>query len=182
LGKDLGDSSFFYVQEGDVILSGQFAWEGAVALANSSDSGCVASHRYPILKCNPEFVLPEYLFSFFTISDGHFLLENNSRGAAGRNRPLNPRSLLKEKIPVPTKSKQESLIELIKSELSLKHAINKEIALAKEYKQALIAKAVTGKIDVSNFQIPETVEHETYEGLEEKMSVANEEGKTYLNK
>ncbi len=155
LGKDLGDSSFFYIKEGDVILSGQFAWEGSVALAKGSDDGCVSSHRYPILECRPDFVIPEFIFSFFTTSNGHFLLENNSKGAAGRNRPLNSRTLLKEKIPVPSKSLQESLIEVIRSELFLKKVINKEIALVEKYKTALIAEAVTGKIDVRDFEIPQ---------------------------
>ena len=29
---DMGDSDFFWVEEGDLIISGQFSWEGAVAL------------------------------------------------------------------------------------------------------------------------------------------------------
>ncbi|GLB52510.1 hypothetical protein NBRC110019_15500 [Neptunitalea chrysea] len=65
LGKDLGDSTFFKINKGDVILSGQFAWEGSVALAKQSDEGCIASHRYPILECNQKFILPEFLFSLF---------------------------------------------------------------------------------------------------------------------
>ena len=32
-GEDLGDSTFFWIEEGDLVLSGQFAWEGAIALA-----------------------------------------------------------------------------------------------------------------------------------------------------
>lgn len=174
LGKDLGDSSFFYVKEGDVILSGQFAWEGAVALAKESDSDCIASHRYPILDCNTSFILPEFLFSFFTTSNGHFLLETNSKGAAGRNRPLNPRTLLKEKIPVPSISLQESLIEMVKKEISLKKVISKEIALVEEYKMALIAQAVTGKVDVRDFKIPEILEEERYEELEDELDLVVE--------
>jgi type I restriction enzyme S subunit len=155
IGKDLGDSTFFKIEEGDVILSGQFAWEGSVALAKKSDEGCIASHRYPILECNQNYVIPEFLFSFFTISEGHFLLETNSVGAAGRNRPLNPRRLIKEKIPVPSLDEQNKLIEIIKSEISLKTLIEKEIALVKEYKTALIAETVTGKIDVRDFKVPD---------------------------
>lgn len=155
LGKDLGDSTFYEIKEGDVILSGQFAWEGSVALANKADENCVASHRYPILKCNRKYIIPEFLFSFFTISEGHFFLETNSVGAAGRNRPLNPRKLIKEKIPIPSLEEQKTLIEVIRKELSLKTLIEKEIVLVEEYKTALIAEAVTGKIDVRDFQIPQ---------------------------
>ena len=170
LGKDLGDSTFYKIKEGDVILSGQFAWEGSVALAKKSDEGCIASHRYPILKCVEKYIIPEFLFSFFTISEGHFLLETNSVGAAGRNRPLNPRKLIKEKIPIPSLNEQKKLIEIIRSEISLKKLIEKEIALVEEYKTALIAEAVTGKIDVRDFKIPE---------VEMPLSMVAEEASNY---
>ncbi|AFL83011.1 restriction endonuclease S subunit [Belliella baltica DSM 15883] len=179
LGKELGDSSFFYIKKGDVILSGQFAWEGSVALVDLEDDGCVASHRYPVLNCDLNVIIPEYLFSFFTISEGHLLLDYHSRGAAGRNRPLNPRYLIKEKIPVPDISLQKELIKLIERENELKAIIKKEISLVEEYKTALIAEAVTGKIDVRGYDVPEISEEETYEEIEEEISMAAEDGEEY---
>jgi type I restriction enzyme S subunit len=182
LGIDLGDSDFFYLKKGDVILSGQFAWEGAVALVEKGDEGCVASHRYPVLLCDPNIIIPEYLFSFFTISEGHLLLDYHSRGAAGRNRPLNPRNLIKEKIPVPKIESQQELIDFIKQENDLKEIINKEIALVEEYKTSLIAEAVTGKIDVRGYEVLEIEsEEESYEELEEEMSMVAEEEDDYGN-
>ncbi|MCS4435336.1 restriction endonuclease subunit S [Aquiflexum gelatinilyticum] len=179
LGKELGDSSFYFINKGDVILSGQFAWEGAVALVDLEDDGCVASHRYPVLDCNLNIIIPEYLFSFFTISEGHLLLDYHSRGAAGRNRPLNPRYLIKEKIPVPDIALQKELIKLIERENELKAIIKKEISLAEEYKTALIAEAVTGKIDVRGYEVPELIEEETYEEIEDEISMAAEDGEEY---
>lgn len=175
-GKDLGDSSFFYVKEGDVVFSGQFAWEGAVALASNSDNNCIASHRYPILKCNPTVILPEFLYSFFTISEGHLLLDNHSRGAAGRNRPLNPRNLIKEKIPIPSISLQKKLVKIVKNEIAFKSTIEKEIALVQEYKTVLIAEAVTGKIDVRDYVIPIFEEEtEMEEEGEEELDLVEDE-------
>ncbi|OFY18499.1 MAG: hypothetical protein A2X02_07750 [Bacteroidetes bacterium GWF2_29_10] len=171
LGSELGDSNFYYIKKDDVILSGQFAWEGSVALVGVDDENCIASHRYPVLNCNTDIIIPEYLFSFFTISDGHFFLDYHSKGAAGRNRPLNPRTIIKEKIPVPDIKLQAKLIELIEQENELKSLINNEITLVEEYKTALIAEAVTGKIDVRDFEIPEIVEEESYEELEEELSI-----------
>jgi type I restriction enzyme S subunit len=189
LGKDLEDSYFFSLRKGDVILSGQFAWEGAVALVGMADEGCIASHRYPVLDCDLNQILPEYLFSFFTVSEGHLLLDYYSRGAAGRNRPLNPRRLVKEKIPVPEIGLQRVLIDLIQKENELKSLVNKEIALVEEYKTALIAEAVTGKIDVRDFEIPETnvetghaLSHALYDDendIEEELYIAAEEEATY---
>lgn len=180
LGKELGDSSFYYLRKGDVILSGQFAWEGAVALVGINDDGCIASHRYPVLACDLNNIVPEYLFSLFTISEGHLLLDYHSRGAAGRNRPLNPRFLIKEKIPVPEISLQEELIEFVRKENELKTLINREIALVEEYKTALIAEAVTGKIDVRDYVIPDHEEEATYEDLEEELIKMAEDEEEYV--
>lgn len=176
LGVDLGDSSFYYIKKGDVILSGQFAWEGAVALVGSDDENCIASHRYPVLNCNTNIIIPEYLFSFFTISDGHILLDYHSKGAAGRNRPLNPRTVIKEKIPVPDIKLQKELIEFIEQENELKSIIHKEITLVEEYKTTLIAEAVIGKIDVRDYEIPMFVnEEESYEEIEEEFDMVAED-------
>lgn len=103
IGAELGESSFFWVDEGDLIFSGQFAWEGAVALAGKMDKGCIASHRFPIFRGNFDYAESAYLLAFFRTKIGHLLLDCHSRGAAGRNRPLNVRSLMKEIIPVPPK-------------------------------------------------------------------------------
>jgi len=99
--SDMGDSDFFWIEEGDLIISGQFAWEGAVALAGKTETGCVVSHRYPVLRGASGVALTEYLFALLSTKHGDFLLNENSRGAAGRNRPLNVGSLLKEKIWLP---------------------------------------------------------------------------------
>jgi Type I restriction modification DNA specificity domain len=51
----LGDSDFFWVRRGDIVFSGQFAWEGAIGLVRESEDGCVVSHRYPIYRSNPSY-------------------------------------------------------------------------------------------------------------------------------
>ncbi len=152
LGKDLGDSTFFPIEGGDLILSGQFAWEGAVAVARAEDAGCVASHRYPIVKCNLEAIEPEYLLTYLTSTEGDLLLNHHSRGAAGRNRPLNPRSLFKEVIPVPPLRLQQKVTAFFKEELSVRREIDGEIALIREYRDRLIADVVTGQVDVRGWK------------------------------
>lgn len=57
--------------------------------------------------------------------------------------------------------------------------IETELALTEEYKTALIAEAVTGKIDVRGYEVPEVTEEETYEEIEEEISMAAEEQETY---
>lgn len=148
LGSELGDSSFFWLAEGDLIFSGQFAWEGAVALAGAEDAGRVASHRYPLFRANPGRAETGFLFAFFTSPRGQFLLSENSRGAAGRNRPLNVRTLVKEQIPVPPLSHQAGVAAFVQVEKRVRQTIAKQLARLREQRIALISAAVTGRIDV----------------------------------
>ncbi len=147
-GTELGDSEFFWLQPGDLILSGQFAWEGAVAMVTPEYGGCVASHRYPVLRARPDVALTPYLLAFFRSSYGHLLLDINSRGAAGRNRPLNVPRLMKEKVPIPPMEAQAKVLDLLQQEAALRAAIAREVALVTEYRTRLIADVVTGKLDV----------------------------------
>lgn len=147
-GAELGDSTFFWIEEGDLIFSGQFAWEGAIALAGQEDAGCVATHRYPIFRARTEQVETAYLLAFFKTQTGQFLLSEHSRGAAGRNRPLNAGTLLKEKIPVPPLREQQRIAALVHLEKRLSGAIARLSECLEEYRQALISAAVTGRIDV----------------------------------
>ena len=145
---DMGESDFFWVEEGDLIISGQFAWEGAVAMAGKEETGCVVSHRYPVVRGKAGVALTEYLFGLLCTRHGDFLLNEHSRGAAGRNRPLNISSLMKEKIPVPDMEIQKTVARAIHARKALFQEIAKAITLLQERRTALISAAVTGQIDV----------------------------------
>ena len=147
-GNDLGDSNFFWIEEGDLIISGQFAWEGAVALASDVEHGCVASHRYPILRGKPGILESGFLLGFFQTDWGQLLLDDNSRGAAGRNRPLNARALMKEKISLPPIETQLRIVGMLQFESHVRQQARLSEQLLKEYRTRLIADVVTGKLDV----------------------------------
>ena len=147
-GSELGDSDFYWIQDGDLILSGQFAWEGAVALAGESENNCIVSHRYPVLRGKENIINTEYLWAFLTTKIGDFILNENSVGSAGRNRPLNINTLMKEKIPVPNFEAQLKISRIVQIEKKISESIAKTIELLKERRTALISATVTGKIDV----------------------------------
>lgn len=147
-GNELGDSEFFWVKEGDFVISGQFAWEGAVALATNVESDCIASHRYPILRGKPDVVDSGFLLAFFQTDWGQLLLNYHSRGAAGRNRPLNIRTLLKEKISLPSHQIQQRIAEMVRRESLVRDRVKRWNKLLKEYRTRLIADIATGKYDV----------------------------------
>ena len=156
-GNELGDSSFFWVEEGDLVISGQFAWEGAVALASDDEHGCVASHRYPILRGKPGISDSGFLLSFFQTAWGQLLLDHHSRGAAGRNRPLNIRTLLKEAISLPPLESQLRISEMLHQESHVRRQVRLSEQLLREYRTRLISDVVTGKLDVREAaaQLPE---------------------------
>lgn len=147
LGKDMGDSSFFTVEEGDLILSGQFAWEGAVTMASDKETGSVVSHRYPIIR--GKSIATEYLLALLMTDFGNFLLNESSRGAAGRNKPLNIRILLNEKIRIPSLEAQNEIRRLMYFRAQAEKKFKKSTELLKEYRQSLISSVVTGKIRIT---------------------------------
>lgn len=136
--------------DGDLIVSGQFAWEGAVAMATADEDGCVVSHRYPVYRA-ANGVRTAYLLGLLRSRFGDFLLNEASRGSAGRNRPLNTWRLEKEKIPVPSDDLQFEVERAIDFERKLKARSAKSIALLNEFRAALITAAVTGQIDVTTW-------------------------------
>ncbi|RKS42597.1 MULTISPECIES: hypothetical protein [Pseudomonadota] len=146
--EDMGDSDFFWIQSGDLILSGQFAWEGAVALANEEHVGCVVSHRFPVIRGREKEVLTEYLYAYFLTAHGDFVLNDCSRGSAGRNRPLNMNLLLGWKIPILPMQNQLEIARLVQLERVIGAKVNRSVALLKERRSAFITAAVTGQIDL----------------------------------
>jgi type I restriction enzyme S subunit len=167
LGEDLGDSDFYWVRSGDLILSGQFAWEGAVALADIDADGCIASHRYPILRGAEGIVDTSYLLAFFRSDYGQLLLDIHSRGAAGRNRPLNIRTLRKEKILIPSKQAQNEIRRAVDLELAIRRRFLSELSKIKEYRERLIADVVTGKVDVRRIESPVAADEPMINDVEE---------------
>jgi len=153
LADELGDSDFFWIEAGDLIISGQFAWEGAVALADGEAHGCIASHRYPILRGISGMVDTAYLLAFLRSDYGSLLLDLHSRGAAGRNRPLNVRSLRKERVSIPPMAEQEKVKRLVGIEASVRRRLREEIDRILEYRERLITDVVTGKLDVRYIEI-----------------------------
>ncbi len=147
-GDELGDSDFFWIEEGDLVISGQFAWEGAIALASDVEHGCVASHRFPLLRGKPGISDSGFLLSFFQTDWGQLILDHHSRGAAGRNRPLNVRTLMKERISLPPIGDQVRIAEMLQLEFRFRNYVRRSVQLLNEYRASLIAHVVTGILDV----------------------------------
>jgi type I restriction enzyme S subunit len=91
-------------------------------------------------------------------------------------------SYLDNWIYIPEISEQEKIIEHIQKEFEIYNStidkIEKELALTEEYRTSIIAEAVTGKIDVREYEFS-TIEEEIYEELEEELDIAAEDEPNY---
>lgn len=122
----------------------------------------------------------------FLINDSVCLSENmryESKGSIMSG--LNSKIVKSLYIPLPQIAEQQQIIDFIRKETTKINqtitTIEKEITLVEEYKTALIAEAVTGKIDLRDFEIPEMVEEESCEELEVELDLAAEYKLAYNN-
>ena len=167
-GQDLGDSDFFHIESNALLLSGQFAWEGAVAITEESESGCIASHRYYAVRGRDGECRTEYLWAMFQTAFGNMLLNDCSHGAAGRNKPLNFNELMNEYIPLPTIDIQDEIAKYVRLFLYMRKKHKDTETLLHEYRTRLISDVVTGKLDVRGVVVPE------YEAVEESTGEMDE--------
>lgn len=156
LGSDLGTSSFQWIKPNCLLISGQFAWEGATYVTTSDDTDALISHRYYLLEVDSDLITPEYLWAYFMSDEGQMILNVCSRGAAGRNKPLNIRELLNVAIPLPNhKDALSNIDDAARIIMSYRKIDSKQTELLEEYKASLISSVVTGQIDVHDVIIPD---------------------------
>lgn len=101
-GIEVGTKKLFTVEAGDLVFNIVFAWEGAVAVAASSDAGRVGSHRFLTCVPDPGRATSEFLRFWFLGEEGMLALGQASPGGAGRNRTLGLKALEAIKVPVPS--------------------------------------------------------------------------------
>ncbi|MGV8907204.1 MAG: restriction endonuclease subunit S [Acetobacterium sp.] len=179
-GCELGESDYYHVEKDSVIFSGQFAWEGAVSIAAKTEVNCIASHRYHMVSCNKVILLPEYLWAFFMTSLGENLINQFSRGAAGRNKPLNIKYLMKQKIPVPTMEMQKKIKKYVLHLSRVEQMAARYDAYLREYQSKIISDVVLGKIDVRGIQIEDDTEEELENELNDDFELDENETDDFL--
>lgn len=108
-----------------------------------------------------DILLPDYLFHLTMSHPFRCIGESEMYGAGGQKRV--PETFLKDfRIGLPPVNEQQDIIDYInkvnqKLDLQISKAID-VIGRLTEYRSALITNAVTGKIDVRGFAIPQTAE------------------------
>jgi type I restriction enzyme S subunit len=121
----------------------------------------VTSNFVSKVTTNKDLVHSEYLlFVFKAINNIRWNVRSIKQTTGIQN--LNSYDYFNNWIYFPNKSEQKNIIDFINKESKnldkTISTIERELFLVKEYKTALIAEAITGKIDVRGFKVPSTAE------------------------
>jgi type I restriction enzyme, S subunit len=111
-GADAGTKRLFKIEPGDLVLSNVFAWEGAIAIAQSTDSGRFGSHRFITCKAQPGLTMAEFLRYYFLTESGLLKIGEAFPGGAGRNRTLGLEKLMALEVPMPPLPAQQAFNQL----------------------------------------------------------------------
>ena len=162
-------------KKGDVLFGKLRPYLAKVVTPNYEGS-CV--NELLVLSPYDEDWISEFLKYRMLSEDFIRIVDNSTYGAKMPRASWNFIGTLK--ISKPNKKEQKKIIEFIESEnekidKAITTIVN-EIALVQEYRTAFIAETITGKIDVRDFNIPNTLEEENYEELEEELDMVAEDG------
>ena len=130
--------TLYEVKREDLIVNITFAWEGAIAIAGSSDDGALVSHRFPTYTFSKDQTLPE--FFKFKIVDKQFVYKLGliSPGGAGRNRVMSKADFLKLKVFLPKLDEQQKIADCLDSVDALITAQARKVEALRAHKKGLM--------------------------------------------
>ena len=108
------------VHTGQFIYSRLFAFEGAYGMVDEEFDGHLVSNEYPTFNCNPEKVLPEFLYAYFKNPTVWQDVSVGSKGLGDRRQRVQPQQILKYKIMVPPIEYQKGIRKLMSKVATLK--------------------------------------------------------------
>jgi type I restriction enzyme S subunit len=128
----------YEVQRDDLIVNITFAWEGAIAIAQPTDTGALVSHRFPTYVFKQDAAIPD--FFRYIILDKQFVYNLGviSPGGAGRNRVLNKNDFLKLRVFLPEVSEQQKIAECLTNLDEMVLAQARKVDALKNHKKGLM--------------------------------------------
>ncbi|MCQ3812179.1 MAG: restriction endonuclease subunit S [Acidimicrobiia bacterium] len=144
---------------GDFIINTMWAWMGAAGTAR--EPGLV-SPSYNVYVPNHQRLMPRFIDLAYRSSRYVLGMTSESRGIWNSRLRLYPQHFLSLVTAVPPLHEQEAIIAYVDAietrMVRLSEAVGAAIERLQEYRTALTAAAVTGKIDVRDFGPAETVD------------------------
>ncbi|WP_192822105.1 restriction endonuclease subunit S [Rufibacter sp. LB8] len=152
----------FRVENGDILfaLTRPIISTGikSARVVIEEDAKVLLNQRNAILRAD-ETTSQEFLY-YYTLSDYFFKMFEASIDSTGQQPNISPVSIHNFSICLPPLNEQIEISKAVQRECTrienLKNSFVKEISLLKEYRTALVSEAVTGKIDVRDYQ-PEPI-------------------------
>lgn len=138
----LGTKRLFRIEQGDLLLSNVFAWEGAIAIAGLRDHGRFGSHRFISCVPVPEVIDTRFLCYYLLTSEGLSQVGKASPGGAGRNRTLGLKRLAAIQVPVPPLEMQREFSESLTSLERLRVHADRMAALQAEATRAALCELI----------------------------------------
>lgn len=138
IGKDLGSKRIYQIHKDDLLFSNVFSWEGAIAVVDAEGHERYGSHRFISCVCNPDKVIPKFLWYYFLSDEGLSKIRKASPGSAGRNKTLGLRKLEKIMVPVLPIDIQKKFVHSLDLQTSHKEILD----LKKEYCELLRKKVL----------------------------------------
>ena len=111
-GSEVGTKRLYRIEPGDLLFSNVFAWEGAIAVAQSADAGRFGSHRFITCQVKQALTTAEFLRYYFLTDEGMLKIGEASPGGAGRNRTLGLDKLMAIEVPMPSRAAQDTFDRL----------------------------------------------------------------------
>jgi len=129
---------------------------GKLAVVPPSMAGANLNSQIAYLRVTNSRIEPSFLVLYLTSDTIKALIEAAREGSVLTQYPI--ANLVSIRVPVPPKDEQKKIADFLSKELHLFNTLKSEgvrnIALLQERRSALISAAVTGKIDVRNWQPP----------------------------
>ncbi|WP_370398563.1 restriction endonuclease subunit S [Tenacibaculum dicentrarchi] len=144
------------IEDGDILMALTGGTIGKIIRADINDEVLLQNYRVGNFYPSNDKLTKEYLYwilkSDFVQAQMKFYVKETGQPNIGKG------DFNKILLIIPPIEEQKAIVEYIETEKKTIDktisTIKKEISLVEEYKTALIAEAVTGKIDVRDFKIP----------------------------
>ncbi len=151
--KDAPSRARRIVKNGDVIVSTVRTYLKAIASVKEPPENMIVSTGFAVIRSKRSL---EPNFAKFGLQSSYFIDEVISRSTGISYPAINASELAKIKIPLPLAEEQIVIFEYLNEQTleidSLISESQKIIVLSQERRSALISAAVTGQIDVRNYQ------------------------------
>jgi len=128
----------YVVRANDLVVNITFAWEGAIAIAQTEDDGGLVSHRFPTYIFKPDQATHRYFKHIIQLKRFKYMLDIISPGGAGRNRVLSKAEFLKLKWNLPSVKEQEKIADFLDTLDTKLDLVNQQIELTQTFKKGLL--------------------------------------------